>query len=212
MFRHELVSLSSLERTEIDGRRYYTTPGGVFPSVTTVLGEKMDKTAIEEWKQRVGKEEAERVSRQATVRGSAVHKLCEDYLMNQPIDPRRVMPFNMMTFKTIKPVLDQNVDVVYGIEAPLYSKRLNTAGTTDLLARFNSINSVIDFKTSKKQKKEEWIESYFIQAACYSMMAEELTGLEFPQIVIIISNDEYEVQTFVKKRDDYRDRVLEIFK
>ena len=212
MFCHELVSLSPLERTEIDGRRYYTTPGGVFPSVTTVLGEKMDKTAIEEWKQRVGKEEAERVSRQATVRGSAVHKLCEDYLMNQPIDPRRVMPFNMMTFKTIKPVLDQNVDVVYGIEAPLYSKRLNTAGTTDLLARFNSINSVIDFKTSKKQKKEEWIESYFIQAACYSMMAEELTGLEFPQIVIIISNDEYEVQTFVKKRDDYRDRVLEIFK
>lgn len=212
MFRHELVSLSPLERTEIDGRRYYTTPGGVFPSVTTVLGEKMDKTAIEEWKQRVGKEEAERVSRQATVRGSAVHKLCEDYLMNQPIDPRRVMPFNMMTFKTIKPVLDQNVDVVYGIEAPLYSKRLNTAGTTDLLARFNSINSVIDFKTSKKQKKEEWIESYFIQAACYSIMAEELTGIEFPQIVIIISNDEYEVQTFVKKRDDYRDRVLEIFK
>ena len=212
MFCHELVSLSPLERTEIDGRRYYTTPGGVFPSVTTVLGEKMDKTAIEEWKQRVGKEEAERVSRQATVRGSAVHKLCEDYLMNQPIDPRRVMPFNMMTFKTIKPVLDQNVDVVYGIEAPLYSKRLNTAGTTDLLARFNSINSVIDFKTSKKQKKEEWIEGYFIQAACYSMMAEELTGLEFPQIVIIISNDEYEVQTFVKKRDDYRDRVLEIFK
>ena len=212
MFCHELVSLSPLERTEIDGRRYYTTPGGVFPSVTTVLGEKMDKTAIEEWKQRVGKEEAERVSRQATVRGSAVHKLCEDYLMNQPIDPRRVMPFNMMTFKTIKPVLDQNVDVVYGIEAPLYSKRLNTAGTTDLLARFNSINSVIDFKTSKKQKKEEWIESYFIQAACYSMMAEELTGLEFPQIVIIISNDEYEVLTFVKKRDDYRDRVLEIFK
>lgn len=212
MFCHELVSLSPLERTEIDGRRYYTTPGGVFPSVTTVLGEKMDKTAIEEWKQRVGKEEAERVSRQATVRGSAVHKLCEDYLMNQPIDPRRVMPFNMMTFKTIKPVLDQNVDVVYGIEAPLYSKRLNTAGTTDLLARFNSINSVIDFKTSKKQKKEEWIEGYFIQAACYSMMAEELTALEFPQIVIIISNDEYEVQTFVKKRDDYRDRVLEIFK
>jgi len=211
MFKHMLLSLAPLERVELDGERRYKTPDGIFPSVTTVLGQKTDKSAIEQWKARVGKEEADKVSRQAATRGTAVHSLCEEYLMNREIDPRRVMPVNMMTFKTIKPVLEKNIELVYGIEAPLYSKNLKTAGTSDLLAKFNSVNSIVDFKTSKKEKKEEWILNYFLQATVYSMMAEELTGLDFPQIVIIIANDDYEVQTFIKNRDDYKERVLELF-
>ena len=211
MFNHELLNLVPLERTEKDGKRYYITPDGVFPSVTTVLGEKLDKSGLELWKARVGVEEAEKVSRQASTRGTAIHKLCEDYLMNVEIDPRKVMPFNMMMFNTIKPILAKNVSKVYGIEAVLYSKILKAAGTSDLLAEYNGINSIVDFKTSKKEKKEEWIQNYFIQATTYSIMAEELTSLKFPQIVIIIANDDFETQVFVKNRDDYKDRVLEIF-
>jgi hypothetical protein len=211
MFIHELLNLATLERTEKDGKRYYITPDGVFPSVTTVLGEKLDKSGLELWKAKVGVEKAEQISRQAATRGSAVHKLCEDYLMNDVIDSRKVMPFNMMTFNTIKPILDKNINKVYGVEAALYSKKLNTAGTSDLLAEYNGVNSIVDFKTSRKEKKEEWIQNYFLQATIYSMMAEELTNLKFPQIVIIISNDDYEVQTFIKNRDDYKDKVLELF-
>ena len=210
-FKHELLNLAPLERTEKDGKRYYITPDGVFPSVTTVLGEKLDKSGLEIWKARVGAAEVERVSKQASTRGTAVHKLCEDYLMNVEIDPRKVMPFNMMMFNTIKPILAKNVSKVYVIESMLYSKVLKAAGTSDLLAEYNGINSIVDFKTSKKEKKEEWIQNYFIQATTYSIMAEELTDLKFPQIVIIIANDDYETQVFIKNRDDYKERVLEIF-
>jgi genome maintenance exonuclease 1 len=211
MFKHELLNLAPLERTEKDGKRYYITPDGVFPSVTTVLGEKLDKSGLELWKARVGAAEVEKVSRLAANRGTAIHKLCEDYLMNVEIDSRKVMPFNMMMFNTIKPILAKNVSKVYGIESMLYSKVLKAAGTSDLLAEYNGINSIVDFKTSKKEKKEEWIQNYFIQATTYSIMAEELTDLKFPQIVIIIANDDYETQVFVKNRDDYKERVLEIF-
>jgi genome maintenance exonuclease 1 len=211
MFKHELLNLAPLERIEKDGKRYYITPDGVFPSVTTVLGEKLDKSGLEIWKARVGPAEVEKVSRLAANRGTAIHKLCEDYLMNVEIDARKVMPFNMMMFNTIKPILAKNVSKVYGIESMLYSKVLKAAGTSDLLAEYNGINSIIDFKTSKKEKKEEWIQNYFIQATTYSIMAEELTDLKFPQIVIIIANDDYETQVFVKNRDDYKERVLEIF-
>ncbi len=211
MFKHELLNLASIERTEKDGKRYYITPDGVFPSVTTVLGEKLDKSGLEIWKARVGAAEVEKVSRLAANRGTAIHKLCEDYLMNVEIDSRKVMPFNMMMFNTIKPILAKNVSKVYGIESMLYSKVLKAAGTSDLLAEYNGINSIVDFKTSKKEKKEEWIQNYFIQATTYSIMAEELTDLKFPQIVIIITNDDYETQVFVKNRDDYKERVLEIF-
>lgn len=211
MFKHELLNLAPLERTEKDGKRYYITSDGVFPSVTTVLGEKLDKSGLELWKARVGAAEVEKVSRLAANRGTAIHKLCEDYLMNVEIDARKVMPFNMMMFNTIKPILAKNVSKVYGIESMLYSKVLKAAGTSDLLAEYNGINSIVDFKTSKKEKKEEWIQNYFIQATTYSIMAEELTDLKFPQIVIIIANDDYETQVFVKNRDDYKERVLEIF-
>lgn len=210
-FNHELLNLAPLERTEKDGKRYYITPDGVFPSVTTVLGEKLDKSGLELWKARVGAAEVEKVSRLAANRGTAIHKLCEDYLMNVGIDARKIMPFNMMMFNTIKPILAKNVNKVYGIESMLYSKVLKAAGTSDLLAEYNGINSIVDFKTSKKEKKEEWIQNYFIQATTYSIMAEELTDLKFPQIVIIIANDDFETQVFVKNRDDYKERVLEIF-
>jgi hypothetical protein len=100
---------------------------------------------------------------------------------------------------------------VYGLEVPLWSKRLGTAGRTDLLAGWLGVNSVIDFKTSKRKKEEEDIQSYFLQATVYSLMAEELTEYKFPQIVVAIAVDHEDAQVFVKNRDQYVDKVLEVF-
>lgn len=210
-FVHNLVHIEPSPRVEIDGIRYYETPVGTFKSVTTILGEKLDKSGLHAWKERVGEEEAAKVSTQASRRGTAIHNLAEAYLMNEPNWKKGAMPVNLDTFSRIRPILDLNVGSIYGIEIPLYSARLKTAGTCDLLAGFRGINSVIDFKTSKRVKKEEDIEGYFLQAACYSLMAEELTDLKFPQIVIIMSVDNEESLVFIKQRDDYVDRVLEIF-
>lgn len=209
-FLYNPVDLPDLETEYLDGGRYYKTPAGNLPSVTTVLGRKLKNTGIEAWKARVGEQEALKVSTQASRRGTAIHAMCEDYLLGKD-HKRGQMPFNIDTFNKIRPHLDQNVGSIYGIEVPLWSAKLNTAGRADLLAGWHGINSIVDFKTSKRVKTESDIESYFIQAACYSLMSEELTELKFPQIVIVMSVDHDNTKVFCKKRDDYVDRVLELF-
>jgi genome maintenance exonuclease 1 len=210
-FLHNPVYLPDLETEYVDGKRYYKTPAGNLPSVTTVLGQKLKNPGLEAWKARVGEEEAKRVSTQAAGRGSAVHLLCEKYLSNDPDYKRGAMPFNLETFSSIKKHLDLCIGTVYGIEVPLWSENLKTAGRCDLLAGWYGTNSVIDFKTSKRKKDEEDIQSYFLQATCYSLMAEERTTLKFPQIVVIIAVDHDDTQVFVRNRDQHVDRVLEVF-
>ena len=211
-FLHSPLGLPDMETEYVDGKRYYKTPVGPLPSVTTVLGQKLKNPGLEEWKARVGEDEARRVSTQAAGRGTAVHELCEKYLRNDPNYKRGAMPFNLATFSGIKKHLDLCVGSVYALEVPLWSKRLGVAGRTDLLAGWLGVNSVVDFKTSKRKKDEGDIESYFIQATCYSMMAEELTSLKFPQIVVIIAVDHEDTpQVFVNDRNLYVDRVLEVF-
>lgn len=209
-FLHSFVALDDLSTTEINGKRHYVTPEGTFPSVTTVLSEKLSKQSLNEWRARVGEQEADRISKLARDRGTAVHNICERYILNEDYKSG-VMPTDMHTFLQIKPYLDLNLGSIYGIEAPLYSSKLKTAGRTDLLAGWQGVNSVVDFKTSRNPKKEEYIESYFLQATCYSLMAEERTGLKFPQIVVVIAVDHEDPQIFVKNRNQYVDKVLEIF-
>ena len=209
-FLHSFVSLPDLETTSINGKRHYITPVGNFPSVTTVIGERLPKDGLNEWRERVGEEEANKIMNQAAHRGTAIHSICENYLMN--VEHRKgVMPFDLDTFSRIRPHLDRNVGSIYGIEVPLWSTRLKTAGRADLLAGWAGINSIIDFKTSRRVKTEDHIEGYFLQATCYSMMAEELTGLKFPQIVVIIAVDHEPTQLFIKDRNLHVNRVLEIF-
>jgi genome maintenance exonuclease 1 len=210
-FFHSFIDVPAIERVEIDGVRHYRTPDGDFKSVTTILGEKLDKSSLEIWRARVGEEEANKISTQAATRGTAIHALAESYLLNKPDWRRGAMPVNLDTFSRIRPILDRNVGSVYGIEVPLYSAALKAAGTGDLLAGYDGINSIIDFKTSRRVKEESYIKGYFLQATCYSLMAEELTGLKFPQIVIIIAVDHEEPQVFIKKRDEYVDEVMRIF-
>ena len=215
IFEHSFFPKFELERVNIDGVRHYATPDGKkYKSVTTILGEKTDKTALLEWRKRVGEEEANKISTQAANRGTAIHNIAEHYLLNQESYPKGVMPTNIDTFKKLRPLIDENISKIYGIEYYLYSHELKTAGATDCIADWNGIPSVIDFKTSRKLKKEEWIENYFLQATCYAMMAEELLHewqFKVPQIVIMIAVDHEEPQVFVRDKQHYIERVKQIF-
>lgn len=212
IFNHNLVEEIDISTTNIDGSRYYVLPNGEkFRSVTSVLSDAMDKTALMEWRKKVGEEEAQKISTKAARRGTAVHSLCERYILNEEDYIKKAMPADVDSFISIKSVLDHNINNILGVETPLYSKTLKTAGRCDLIAEYNGIPSVIDFKTSSKLKKEEWIESYFLQATCYSMMFEQMYKINVPKIVIIISVDHEGPQVFQKDRGNYVNRVLDIF-
>lgn len=198
MFNLDLVQLDKLTRTSVDGKRLYQTPDGLsYPSVTTVTSN-LNKHKIVEWRARVGEAQANKISTQASTRGTAVHKLCEDYVLNKPMESK-VMPSNKDVFYSIKKHLDSNVNNIRAVEGFLYSNFLRTAGQVDLVAEYQGRLAIIDFKTSKKYKKEEWIENYFIQESAYSFMFEERTGIQVPLLVTIIGVDnEPEPQVFVK--------------
>ena len=120
------------------------------------------------------------------------------------------MPININGFLQIKPLLDKNLGSILGIECPLYSRRLKLAGRCDLVAEYNGILSIVDYKTSRKEKKTDWIESYLLQTTLYSMMLYELKNVLTKQIVIIIAGDEVnEAQVFIDKPAIWINRALE---
>lgn len=210
-FNHKFYDKTEIQDTYLDGKRFYLLPdGSKVPSVTTVLSSQ-GKDHIEAWRNRVGHAEADKITTQAKNRGTAIHTLAERYLMNMDDYAEGAMPINVFDFQSIKKILDENVDNIYGIEYPLYSYRLRTAGRTDLIAEWQGRPAIIDFKTSRKPKRPEWIENYFLQATCYSMMTYERINISCPDIVIIIAVDHEDPQIFCEKRSKYLDKTLNLF-
>jgi genome maintenance exonuclease 1 len=183
-------------KTTEQGRRYFVE-GNAYPSVTTVIGE-MKKKSIMEWRRKVGEEEANAISKRATTRGNKCHKLAEDYLSNKPLDKYRDDVLSLGLFHQIRPYIDK-INNIHALEESLYSHTLKLAGRVDCIAEYDNELAIIDFKTSTKFKREEWIQDYFSQETAYAIMFQELTGLKVKQLVTIIAVETGTPQVFVKK-------------
>lgn len=183
----------------------YKTPGGLYyPSVTSVLGHGQDKSGLDDWRERVGAEEADRTTRRSATRGTNVHRLCEKYILNEEFDLRKEMPVNVMLFKQIQRQLNSHMDTVRGCESFLYSDSLRLAGACDLIADWDGKPSIIDFKTSANKKDIGYIKGYLMQESLYSAMWHERTGLVYPNLVTIIAVEtENEAQVFEENIKDH---------
>ena len=167
----EFVKLPELQfdlltETTESGRTYLTPTGEKYPSITTILSS-YNKKAFFEWRKRVGEEEANRIARKASSRGTKMHTVCEKYLLNEitEVKMRTMMPDTKSLFLQLKPFIDANVGKIYGLEQALYSHKLRLAGRCDCIAEWNGKISIVDYKSSTREKSEDGILNYFMQCS-----------------------------------------------
>ena len=210
MFKHDEVSVPELSTKNINRKRFYQTPEGkLYPSITTVL-QKRKMAGLMEWRKNVGDDVANYVARTAAHRGTKVHHMCEDFLNNnfdEETHKKNFLPY--VLFGQMKPVLMQKVNNILAQECGLYTDKYRVAGRVDCIAEYNGVKSIIDFKTSRKERNDEWNESYYIQASAYAEMFEERTGIEINQIVILVVTEDGVVQEFVKDKGEYIPMLVE---
>ena len=190
-FIHLQNPLSEVVLKEIqkDGQRFYTTPDGDFPSVTTVVGFEKQKF-FSEWRQK-NPEESKRV----TGRGTKFHNLIEKYLNNEPLNLDEYNSNLKALFLLLQPELDK-INNIIALESPLWSKILGLAGRMDCVAEYDGKLSIIDFKDSTKEKRKQDIDNYFAQATAYALMYQERTGIIVDNFVILISCEDGLRQVF----------------
>ena len=198
-FDHIGLEPIELKTITIDGKRHYITPtGNKHKSVTTVISNNPKKVEIiKNWRKRVGEEKANAISRRSTTRGNKYHKLVENYLNNEH-DPNlyKDSPLVWIMFNSSLKILD-NINNIYLQEAALYSDYLKVAGRVDCIAEYNGKLSIIDFKTSAEEKKEEYLYDYYVQEITYACMLQELYGLKVEQLVTIVACETGDVQVSV---------------
>jgi len=210
-FKHVNCDLPKLSRETIDGVRYYSVPDAdellKLVSITSVTSHH-NREIFVNWRKKVGEEEANRITKKATRRGTDMHTLTEHYLKNEELP--EVPPISEMLFKIAKSKINL-INNVYALEGSLYSKQLGIAGTVDCIAEYNGELAIIDFKTSKKPKPREWVEHYFVQCMAYGCMLYELTGIMIKKLVIIMAcengecvvYEEYDKAKYIKLLTEY---------
>jgi genome maintenance exonuclease 1 len=205
-FSHINHEYPELARTTTDGIRLYKTPSGrAYPSITTVTG-LLKRRSIQEWRERVGAEEANKISSRASSRGTRVHSLCENYLSNLEVTPNYL---DHELWQGITPLLDR-INNIHALETKLYSDHLEVAGTVDCVAEFDGKLSVIDFKTSSRVKSHDDIHDYYMQCSAYAVAFEERTNLPVSQLMIVMAVDDHDPLLFFEKRDNWIDKFKQL--
>ena len=215
IFKHNPVSLPEIKAKTTDGVRLYETPeGNKYPSITTVLSVR-NKKGLFEWRKRVGEDVANHIARTAAARGTKVHHMCEDYLNNVHLEwpdkwdkhKKHFLPYAL--FKVFRKQALCHIDHIYAQEAGLYSDKYKVAGRVDCIADYKGKLSIIDFKTSTKERIDAWNENYYIQGSAYAEMFGERTGIIVEQVVILVVTEDGTVQEFIKQKHDYIEPLIE---
>lgn len=198
-----LFGATELERFQIEGVRHYREKGSdvAYPSVTSVLSF-INGPKFADWRRRVGEEEANRVTKHATTRGTRLHTLFEHFLNNEDITGLKEweVPLVNLMFRAAKPELAKHVDNIYQQETQMSSHRLCLAGTVDLICEWDGELAVVDFKTSAKTKPEAWLEGYFVQLSAYWAMFSEATGVVPKKLVVFLVAENGDIQ-IVERRN-----------
>lgn len=199
-------SYSKLTRDEASGSRMYVDGTGIkVPSVTTVLSKTGDKSALMEWRKRVGEAEAQRISNESAGLGTMVHNALERYILGEEWDKFGTNLVHQLAKRMTHSMVNKglkDVDEIWGVEAGLYASGLY-AGTSDAIGVHRGDPAIIDFKTAKKLKKREWIEDYFLQCAAYALCHNEMYGTNINKAVILMVDRDAEFDDYIVEGDEF---------
>ena len=196
---------TTVNTKNINGSRWYESPIGSLPSVTTVTGfEKAEFFA--KWRK-----ENPRESKRVLSRGNQLHSTIEDYLNNKEICLSDIPPIETELFLQMKEELDK-IDNIHELETPLWSEATMLAGRVDCVAEYDGKLSIIDFKGSTRKKRKKDITNYFLQATAYAIAWQERTGIPIHNFVILISSEDGIVQVFQGDPINYAKELLDVIK
>ena len=200
---HNYLGDLELNKKETNGIRLYNLPSGDWvPSITSVTSF-YNRQIFVNWRKRVGIEEANRITKKATSRGTDFHEATEVYMKNEEINWDDFKLLTKFMFYHAKPYLDK-INNIHAIERTLYSEYLGLAGRVDCIGEYEGELAVIDFKTSEKIKPEKWLENYFVQEMFYASAYYELTGIPVKKLITIMVTPGGEVKVFDKRnKGDY---------
>lgn len=187
------------------GRQYVGQDENPVPSVTTILSETGDKSALIAWRKRVGEAEAQRISNESAGLGTKVHNALEKYILQEEYEIKGNNLISVMAKRMVDSMIEEgfcNVDELWGTEVGLIAQGLY-AGTSDAIGLHNGTPAIIDFKTAKKLKKREWIEDYFMQGCAYALAHNEMFDTDIKKIAILMVDREAKFAEYVIEGDEF---------
>jgi genome maintenance exonuclease 1 len=199
-----------------NGQRLYDVNSEKLPSVTTILNatkSEREKAKLEEWRKRVGAKAADLISKQALSRGSSMHDFLEKFILNQlNLDLLGDNSLEkQMADQIIENGLRNDLSEVYGVEATLYYPG-KYAGAADLLGIYMGKETILDFKTGTKPRRDEWNDEYYLQLGAYSLAHNKVYGTNINQGIILLCTKDLMFQRFIvdaERLKDCQKRFLE---
>jgi hypothetical protein len=200
-------------RQEEHGSRTYNVGEKKIPSVTTILSATQSeekKASLDKWRERVGYQEAQRITQQAATRGTEMHYVLENYIDGRGylnLSPEGAQA-RLMAHEIVQNL--EKLKVVWGNEVSLaYDDRW--AGATDVVGLYDDQPTIIDFKQSNRPKREEYVEDYYYQIAAYSLAHKKQYGPITQGLICICTKDKLyqEFKMNEVKLSEYEDKWLE---
>ena len=212
-FTHlECPDITTIKQVNANGKRHYETPAGPLVSITTVIHH-FTPDGIKQWRENMGEDVANYIMRVSSIRGTHVHKLVDSFLSNESLDniTREYGVTAVGLFNLMRPALERISNIV-AVEKRVYStdSAIMVAGTTDCVADYEGILSIIDFKTSSKMREQDTIDSWMIQATFYALAWECLTGQKISQLVIICATEDGQTEVFKSEPSEYVERLKKL--
>lgn len=178
-----------------NGIRYYETPLGDFPSVTTILREtrlKKDAEKLRKWQKKMdqvhGTGAAEKTRDEAAKRGTDIHKAIELFMKGELLNPPS-SPY----FAKALPLLKYLKSEFRGSEIRVWHPS-GYAGTLDMIALYEDKPTIFDFTTSHRLKQKEWLKEKFLQCTAYAIAHDYLYESKIESLsVVVLTPEQFQI-------------------